>query len=116
MSFYISRSTSGKKNNYGGGGFLANKTMKKITAILGKSHNDFDHQLKDFLNEMCDAIDNIVIDRQRVLEYQNKIFLKQHAEVLQSPICDTCHQRADIMTVDISKGTYKSYCNVCLTK
>jgi hypothetical protein len=88
--------------------------MKKITAVLGKSHNDFDHQLKDFLNEMCDTIDNIVIEQQKVLEYQNKLFLKQHAEILQSILCDLCHHKADIVTTNIADGTYQAFCDKCL--
>jgi hypothetical protein len=90
--------------------------MKKITAVLGKSHNEFDHQLKDLLNDMCGVVENLLADQLKMLDYQNKLFQKQHAEILQSPICDACRQRADIMTVDITQGTYKSYCNVCLSK
>jgi hypothetical protein len=90
--------------------------MNKITAVLGKSHNEFDHQLKEFLNDMCDTIDDIVVGQQKILEYQNKLFLKQHAEVLQSPICDICHKRADIITINIIQGSHKSYCNICLTQ
>ena len=90
--------------------------MKKISAILGKSHNEFDHQLKDLLNDMCDAFDYLLLEQQKITEYQNKLFLKQHADVLQSPLCDVCHHKAEVVTIEVASGNYKSYCNKCLIK
>lgn len=90
--------------------------MKKITASLGNSHNDFDRQLKELLNEMGETIDRILCEQQIMNEYQNKIFLKHHAETLQSILCDMCHRKADMVTTDLSDGTYRSFCNSCLTK
>lgn len=89
--------------------------MKKITANLGTAYSEFDRQLKDTLNDISDSIDSLSKEQQLIIEYQNKLFLKRHAEVLQSPICDTCHHKACIMTINIPDGTYKSFCNNCLT-
>jgi hypothetical protein len=90
--------------------------MKKITANLGSSHSEFDHQLKDVLNDISESLDALSKEQQLIIEYQSKLFLKQHAEVLQSPICETCRHKACIMTINIPDGTYKSFCNDCLTQ
>jgi hypothetical protein len=87
--------------------------MKKITAVLGASHSDFEKQLKELLNEMSDVIDNIVSEQQIITEYQNKLFLKQHAEVLQSSLCDVCHQKAEIIAIRLTDGIYESFCSRC---
>ena len=89
--------------------------MKKITALLGTSHNDFDRQLKDFLNEMSDVIANISQEQQVISEHQNKLFLKQYIEVLHSSICDLCRNKADIIITTIKNGTYEAFCNRCMT-
>ena len=90
--------------------------MKKITAVLGKSHNDLEHQLKDLLNEMCEVIENIALEQKEILLHQNKIAIKQYTEILQSSICESCNKKANIVTANITDGTYKSYCNKCLSK
>ena len=87
--------------------------MKKITASLGTSHNEFDRQLKDLLNDMCDVVANILIDQHAVLENQNKLFAKQHAEVLQSSICDLCRKKADVIITTITSGKYEAFCHKC---
>jgi hypothetical protein len=89
--------------------------MKKITATLGSSHSDFDRQVKDLLNEMRDVIGAISSDQQTISEHQHKLFLKQHAEILQSSLCNVCHHKAEIITIVIADGNYKSFCNKCVS-
>ena len=82
--------------------------MKKITAALGSSHNDFDRQVKDLLNEMGDVVENIRVE-------QHALTIKHNLSAPQSHLCDLCKQKADIITTNLSDGSYKSFCNDCLS-
>jgi len=88
--------------------------MKKITAALGTSHSEFDRQLKDILNDISEAIDNLTKNQDDIFENQHKLAHKQHVEVMQSTLCDTCKRKATFTTINITEGTYKSFCNKCL--
>jgi hypothetical protein len=74
--------------------------MKKITTVLGKSHNEFDHQIKDILNDMSDTL-YLILEQKMI----NK-----------NAICGICNLKADVITITINDGLHKSFCNKCLTK
>jgi len=87
--------------------------MKKITAILGSSHNDFDRQLKDTLNDISEAIAEIIENQKKISEHQYNISLAQ-ASKLEYPICETCQHSAHFTTINVLDGTHKSFCNKCI--
>jgi hypothetical protein len=89
--------------------------MKKITVELGSSHNEFDRQLKNILNDMHDKIGDILTAQLTIKEHQNKLFNKHYAEALHSSICDICKDKADVMTTNLNNGAYKYYCDKCLS-
>jgi hypothetical protein len=90
--------------------------VNKITAVLGKSHSEFEHQLKNSINNICDVIDNILNTQNAILEYQNKLFNKQHVEIMKSSICNTCKCKADVITINLCDGVSIAFCNKCLSK
>jgi len=73
--------------------------MKKITANLGPSFNEFDHQIKSILNDIAEQIEHIRIFQQKILT---------------SSFCHDCKAKADILTHDLNNGSFKNYCNKCL--
>lgn len=89
--------------------------MKKITTILGISHNEFDNQTKDILNDISEEIEKLARNQDEISKLLNRLFLKQHAEVIHSSLCDACHQKAKFTTINIPEGTYKSFCDKCLS-
>lgn len=89
--------------------------MKKITAVLGISHSEFDKQLKDVLNDISESIDQLSQNQDLISDQLQKLFSKQHAEVTYSSLCDTCKKKAKFTTFNILDGTHKSYCDKCLT-
>jgi hypothetical protein len=73
--------------------------MKKITTELGTSHSQFEHQTKDLLNEMADAMDD-----------WKKWYLANHP----CSTCDSCPKPATIIITNVIKNTFENYCNDCL--
>ena len=90
--------------------------MKKITATMETPHNDFEHQLKDLLNDLSDLMSHVAKEQQVMAQWQNKMLIKDHLESFNSSICGDCQDQADIITVTIADGRYKSFCNDCLNK
>ena len=88
--------------------------MKKITTILGSSHSEFDRQIKETLNDISEAIEKLSMACNVMMENQNKLFLKQHADVMKSALCDACSHKAYFTTINLNEGTYQSFCNDCL--
>jgi len=82
--------------------------MKKITALLGPSHSEFDKQLKDTLNDIVDAIEQLTIGASQ------KLSLNKNANVTESQACDLCKNKAAFTVIDNSENTYKFFCNNCL--
>lgn len=83
--------------------------MKKITAVLGSAHNDFDRQVKDVLNELSESVERILVE-------QHNFAIMKNLDAPQSKLCDVCHHKADMVTTNLADGSYKSFCNKCLLK
>ena len=90
--------------------------MKKITATLGSSHNEFDRQLKDLLNEMGEVVNEILTEQRVMRSVANLSLLDQASNKLQTHLCNLCRRKADIVTVDLNSNTSQSFCNSCLVK
>jgi len=79
--------------------------MKRITVLLGSSHNDFDRQLKDLMNDMAECMENLSIAQ----ELKGGVKSAPH-------VCEVCGNKADIITTSLDTHVHRSFCNACLVK